>query len=113
MFVRKHTAGGLFTETVIRTMAKNVDRPMIFALSNPTDKAECTPRQAYEWTDGKAPVAAGVQFPDLTAGGKVFHPRPGKQFFEQDQATVGRPDDIRSWIKSMTYKPVYGAECTA
>jgi malate dehydrogenase (oxaloacetate-decarboxylating)(NADP+) len=57
------TVGGLFTETVIRNMAKNVDRPIIFPLSNPTDKAECTPRQAYEWTNGKALVAAGYNFP--------------------------------------------------
>jgi malate dehydrogenase (oxaloacetate-decarboxylating)(NADP+) len=171
------TVGGLFTETVIRNMAKNVDRPIIFPLSNPTDKAECTPKQAYKWTDGKALVAAGVQFPDVTAGGKKFHPGQANNFyifpaiglavyatrpkriddrmfiaaargsaaqvsqadrdkgmlfppqddileieittatrvaeyiFEQGQATVERPDDIRAWIKAMTYKPVYGAEC--
>src|SRR5262249_27707979 len=75
------TVGGLFTERVIRDMAKNVDRPIVFPLSNPTDKAECTPRQAYEWTDGKALVAAGVQFPDVTVGGKTFHPGQANNFY--------------------------------
>ncbi len=169
------TVGGLFTETVIRNMARSVDRPIIFPLSNPTDRAECTPKQAYEWTDGKALVAAGVQFPDVMLDGKTFHPGQANNFyifpamglaiyatkpkriddrmfiaaargsadqvgqaernrgmlfppqndileteittatriaehiFEHGQATVSRPDDIRAWIKAMTYKPVYGA----
>ncbi len=169
------TVGGLFTETVIRNMAKNVDRPIIFPLSNPTDKAECTPQQAYKWTDGKALVAAGVQFPDVTIDGRTFHPGQANNFyifpaiglavyatrpkriddrmfiaaargsaeqvsqadrdkgmlfppqdaileteittatriaehiFARGEATVERPDDIRAWIKAMTYKPVYGA----
>src|SRR5215470_3336932 len=75
------TVGGLFTEAVIRNMAKNVDRPIIFPLSNPTDKAECRPEQAYEWTNGKALVAAGVQFPDVTMDGKTFHPGQANNFY--------------------------------
>jgi malate dehydrogenase (oxaloacetate-decarboxylating)(NADP+) len=75
------TVGGLFTETVVRNVAINVDRPIIFPLSNPTDKAECTPRQAYEWTGGKALVAAGVQFPDVTLDGKTFHPGQANNFY--------------------------------
>ena len=75
------TMGGAFTEPVIRAMAKNVDRPIIFPLSNPTDKAECTPEQAYAWTDGKALVACGVQFPDVTLDGKTYHPGQANNFY--------------------------------
>ncbi|WP_368411354.1 NAD-dependent malic enzyme [Paludisphaera mucosa] len=75
------TVGGLFTEEVVRNMAKHADRPIIFALSNPTDKAECTPEQAYGWTDGKALVATGVQFPDVEIGGKTFHPGQANNFY--------------------------------
>ncbi len=75
------TKGGAFTEKVIKAMAKHVDRPIIFPLSNPTDKAECTPEQAYSWTDGKALVACGVQFPDVTVNGKTFHPGQANNFY--------------------------------
>ena len=167
------TTGGAFTEKVVRAMAKHVDRPIIFPLSNPTDKAECTPEQAYGWTDGKALVACGVQFPDATVNGKTFHPGQANNFyifpaiglavyatrpkritdrmfieaakasadqvsqddrdagmlfpkqshileveittatrvaefiFDQGQATVERPRDIRAWIEGLTYKPEY------
>ncbi len=75
------TQGGAFTEGVVRAMAKNTERPIIFPLSNPTDKAECTPEQAYAWTDGRALVACGVQFPDVTVGGKTFHPGQANNFY--------------------------------
>ncbi len=75
------TTHGAFTEGVIKAMAKHVDRPIIFPLSNPTDKAECTPEQAYTWTDGKALVACGVQFPDVTVNGKTFHPGQANNFY--------------------------------
>ena len=170
------TTYGAFTEGVIRAMAKNVDRPIIFPLSNPTDKAECTPEQAYTWTDGKALVACGVQFPDVTLNGKTYHPgqannfyifpaiglavyatrpkritdrmfieaarasadqvsrddrdrgmlfpkqshileteittatRVAEHIFDQGEATVDRPKDVRAWIEAMTYKPEYSQE---
>ena len=75
------TTRGAFTEGVIKAMAKHVERPIIFPLSNPTDKAECTPEQAYTWTDGKALVACGVQFPDVTVNGKTFHPGQANNFY--------------------------------
>ncbi len=75
------TTQGAFTEKVVKAMAKHVERPIIFPLSNPTDKAECTPEQAYTWTNGKALVACGVQFPDVTVGGKTFHPGQANNFY--------------------------------
>ena len=167
------TVGGLFTEKVIKTLASHTDRPIIFPLSNPTNKAECTPEQAYRWTDGKALVACGVQFPDVELNGKTFKPGQANNFyifpavglavyatrpkriddemfiaaahgsanqvsqadrnegmlfprqdhilqtelntaahvatsiFDRGLATVERPADIRAWIESLTFKPVY------
>lgn len=75
------TTPGLFTEEVVKGVAANTDRPIIFPLSNPTSKAECTPEQAYAWTDGKALFAAGVQFPDVTYKGKTYHPGQANNFY--------------------------------
>ena len=75
------TTQGLFAQGVVTAMAKLNDRPIIFALSNPTDKAECTAEQAYQWSGGKALYAAGVQFPDATVGGKTFHPGQANNFY--------------------------------
>ena len=167
------TTQGLFTQDVVKGVAANTDRPIIFPRSNPTNKAECTPQQVYEWTDGKALFAAGVQFPDVAVNGRTFHPGQANNFyifpafglaiyatrpkriddrmwiaaaqgladqvdqaardkgmlfpgqadileveittatrvaehvFDRGLATVNRPDDIRAWIKGMTYTPAY------
>lgn len=75
------TVGGTFTKEVVETMASINDRPILFALSNPTEHAECTPQQAYEWSDGRAIYAAGVQFQPVAYKGKTYHPGQANNFY--------------------------------
>ena len=75
------TKGGAFTQKVIEAMSRLNDRPIIFALSNPTNKAECSAEEAYRWSNGKALFAAGVQFPDVTLNGQTFHPGQANNFY--------------------------------
>lgn len=75
------TKGRAFTREVIETMTRLNDRPIIFALSNPTDRAECTPEEAYRWSNGKAIYAAGVQFPPVAIEGKTFYPSQANNFY--------------------------------
>ncbi len=75
------TIGGLFTKDVVARMASLNERPIIFPLSNPTDKAECTAEEAYRWTNGKALFAAGVQFADVDHDGRTFHPGQANNFY--------------------------------
>ena len=75
------TKGGAFNQRVVETMSRLNERPIIFALSNPTDKAECSAEQAYTWSKGKALFAAGVQFPDVHFNGQTFHPGQANNFY--------------------------------
>jgi malate dehydrogenase (oxaloacetate-decarboxylating)(NADP+) len=75
------TIGGAFNRKVIETMARINERPIILALSNPTEHAECTPEQAYTWSKGKAIYAAGVQFPPVHYNGQTFLAGQANNFY--------------------------------
>jgi malate dehydrogenase (oxaloacetate-decarboxylating)(NADP+) len=75
------TIGGAFTQKVIESMSRINERPVILALSNPTEKAECTPEQAYTWSKGKAIYAAGVQFPPVQVNGKTYLSGQANNFY--------------------------------
>ena len=75
------TIGGAFNQQVIEAMARINERPVILALSNPTEKAECTPEQAYTWSGGKAIYAAGVPFDPVQINGKTYLSGQANNFY--------------------------------
>jgi malate dehydrogenase (oxaloacetate-decarboxylating)(NADP+) len=75
------TIGGAFTQQVVEAMSRLNDRPIILALSNPTDHAECTAEQAYTWSKGKAIYAAGVPFPPVHYNDQTFLPGQANNFY--------------------------------
>jgi malate dehydrogenase (oxaloacetate-decarboxylating)(NADP+) len=75
------TVGGSFTRQVIEAMSRINERPVVLALSNPTEHAECTPEEAYRWSKGKAIYAAGVQFPPVHLNGQTFLPGQANNFY--------------------------------
>jgi malate dehydrogenase (oxaloacetate-decarboxylating)(NADP+) len=74
-------APGTFTQTVIARMSRINECPVIFALSNPTSKAECTAEQAYSWSGGRAIFASGSPFAPVTYGGSTFRPAQGNNAY--------------------------------
>jgi malate dehydrogenase (oxaloacetate-decarboxylating)(NADP+) len=72
---------GAFTEQVVTAMAELNERPIVFALSNPTANAECSAEQAYSWSEGRAIFASGSPFEAVTLGNKTLVPGQGNNAY--------------------------------
>jgi malate dehydrogenase (oxaloacetate-decarboxylating)(NADP+) len=72
---------GLFSRPILEAMAKVNERPIVFPLSNPTSRAECTAADAYTWTEGRAIVATGSPFAPVTLEGKKLVPAQGNNVY--------------------------------
>jgi len=72
---------GTFTQAAVEAMSAVNPRPVIFALSNPTSKAECTAEQAYAWSQGRAIFASGSPFPPVSYEGRTYRPSQGNNAY--------------------------------
>jgi malate dehydrogenase (oxaloacetate-decarboxylating) len=73
IIVGTSTVGGAFTEQIVREMAAHVQRPMIFPLSNPTERIEAVPADVIEWTDGRGLVGTGTPWDPVSYNGVEYN----------------------------------------
>ena len=72
---------GTFTQPILEEMARCNERPIVFALSNPTPRSECTAKEAYVWTHGRAIFASGSPFEPFTLEGITYEPGQGNNAY--------------------------------
>jgi malate dehydrogenase (oxaloacetate-decarboxylating)(NADP+) len=98
--------GGTFTREVLEAMIQYNPRPIVFALSNPTSKSECTAEEAYRYTGGRALFACGSPYPPVTLNGMTFVPRQGNNSYIFPGVGLGA---IASGAKRITDEMFMGA----
>jgi malate dehydrogenase (oxaloacetate-decarboxylating)(NADP+) len=98
--------GGLFTQAVLEAMARLNDRPIVFALSNPTSKSECTAEQAYAWTGSRAVFAAGSPFDPVKTADRLNAPGQGNNSYIFPGVGLGL---LTSGAKRMTDEMFFAA----
>ncbi|KAF2801998.1 uncharacterized protein BDZ99DRAFT_527949 [Mytilinidion resinicola] len=100
------TIGGAFNRDILQRMAALNDRPIIFPLSNPSSKSECTFEEAIKYTEGRALFASGSPFPSLDFGGKNLTPGQGNNMYVFPGIGLGA---ILSKAVSVTQDMIYAS----